>query len=186
MGQASKFNDARVLRSDETSLLKDELHVLMNNITQGDNDFDDLRKLESIWTKFNNASSGYIEQADEVRDVFDTALRTYDSQSPELRLAGKAIYDFAMSAGQEQFDDVILRMSEYEFIKTRWTKNTKLIASTDMRKKLLRIYDAVVNAKGVRFMGAAKQAWVEGEPEPLVKPQADTIEPESATTVAAI
>jgi hypothetical protein len=165
MGSDKSFNDARVLRTDGTILLKRQLRMLLSNLEQGEHNLQDLRKLDGISKKIEEELGDYAEELDKLTEAMTEAVREYGVESAELRTASKEANQYVAEHGSSQCDDVIITPSEWDWIKTRWAANSKLVGTRSIRADILAIDDVVQNAKGVKFT-KDKQAWVQGEPEP--------------------
>lgn len=162
----SQAYDAKVLRSNETSLTLEELRLLYSNLEVGDNTVQDLRKLTNIGDKLEAALGDYYQRVDaailESRRFARGPNANLETINNALNLI---ISQLDESLGQEFAPDVILTLPEWQWIMDRWKANSKFVGRKDIRVKLLRIDDAVTQAKGVRFTGHSML--IEDEPERL-------------------
>lgn len=166
----SEFNDARVLRSDETTLLLEEMRILYRNISAGESNMDDVKHLNRIWPKLEDAMGDFYVKVELAMGECKRAIVAGTSEAMANSVLNLLLNKLdASPEGQELCPDVILPMLEWQWIMDRWRKNSKF-ANVDREAvtKLLRIEDVITNAKGVKFIGKEKRAWVRGEPNPTV------------------
>lgn len=165
----SKFNDARVLRSDETSLKLEELRMLYNNLESGEHDSASLRKLTSVGNKLEEALGDYYQKIDAA--ILEARRAVREGANAGITEAAVNLIinqlDAAQDQGQSLAPDIILQLNEWQWVMDRFRANKSFTGIKEIRIKWLRIEDAIVNAKGIKFMGSSKRAWVEGEPEPM-------------------
>lgn len=167
---SESFSDAKVIRSDETILTLQELRLLLSNLESGENTPRDLTTLTSISTKIDDALGEYGEKyyaSISAARRKTRELTSQDSLQDIDRALGLIIARLDDELGNDPAPDILFKISEWDWMKDRWEGNKKLSGDREMRVKLIRIYDALVNAKGVRFVGKNKIAWVKGEPEPI-------------------
>lgn len=166
----SIFKDAKVLRSDETTLVLEELRILYNNLESGEHDSASLKKLTTVGDKLETAMGMYYQQCDAAILRVRAAVRSgADAQTAESAVI-LVLSTLDADQGQELAADVILTMNEWQWMMERWKDNKRFTGVKEIRLKLLRIEDAIVNAKGVKFINRGKHdsaAWIEGEPEPM-------------------
>lgn len=167
MGSDKSFNDARVLRTDETTLSKKRVRMLLDNLETGDHTLGDLRKLDGIASKMAEALGDYNIEYDRLTSEVNAAVREHGMDSMEFRQASLELGNLATEAGAELIFDVLVTPSEWDWIKERWQANTKLSGYKAIRADVLAIDDVVMHAKGVKLVGSEKRAWVQGEPEPM-------------------
>ena len=169
MGSDKSFNDARVLRSDDTTLNIKQLGMLIANLETGEHNLADLRKLQAIDNKIAASLGDYGSGLDRLTDASQDAARQHGIESTEFREAANAVNDYVNLHGAELASDVIITTGEWDWIKTRWNANSKLVGTRNVRADILAIDDAVSNAKGVKLVshGDRKSVWVQGEPEPM-------------------
>jgi hypothetical protein len=164
----SKFNDGRVIRSNETTLTLVEIRMLMANLESGENDVNDLRKLTSIANKIEEVLGEYGQRVE--ANLIDARKKLRESSNnPEFAnivnaAVSAAIENLDETLGAELAPDIILSMTEWQWALDRWRRNSKFVGIKQIREKLLRIDDALANAKGIRLIG--KSVWVKGEPAP--------------------
>lgn len=159
-----KFDDAKVLRSNETTLVLQEIRILYANLESGDNDIQDLKKLTTIGTKLEECMGEYYEKIDGATTQARINVRSGADPNTTEQVLNLVIAQLDAMYGEGLADDVILTMSEWQWMRDRWKRNNKLIGQKEIRLKILRIDEALENAKGVQFVN--KAAWVQGEPEP--------------------
>lgn len=168
--KAARFTDAKVLRCDDVTLFLSEIRMLAKNMELGEHSVKDLRTLTSIGDKLDEALGELGAELDSAQKHLNEVIQDLGGDSIEARDANKVFIKAAKRLDNEIAPDVILTLAEADWIRERWDKNTKLVGEKETRAKILRIDDVVHNMKGVRFVGAAKAAWIEGEPEPMVSP----------------
>lgn len=157
----SKFNDGRVLRSDSVTLTKKELRIFYTTIEQSSNTGDDLEKLDAIAGKIEEVLGEYYElvEAEQTK-----ARNQVIAGTPEPLVnvhMNLKIQELDNNMGIELAEDIILQMEEWFWLKERFNNRTDFVGTKEARKIILRIKDALNNAKGIRFVG--KQIWVRGE-----------------------
>lgn len=167
MGSDKSFNDARVLRTDDTTLSKKQVKMLLDNLESGDHTMADLRKLNSIASKMEEALADYATEFDNLTTDINQALREHGSDSQEFRQPSAALNKLALTEGANLVDDILITPPEWDWIKERWKLNSKLSGFKQVRMDILAIDDVVEHAKGVKLVGNEKRAWVQGEPEPI-------------------
>lgn len=172
MGSDKSFNDARVLRSDDTVLSVKQLRMLVANLETGEHNLGDLAKLQDIDDKITEILGEYSEELDRLTDASNDAFRTYGQDSMEFREAAIALSNYITDYGGAKAQDVIITTSEWDWIKTRWAGNTKLVGTRNVRGDILAVNDVVRHAKGVKFVsnGTLKAAWIAGEAHPFAEP----------------
>lgn len=164
------FNDARVLRSDENILTLCELRLLLTNLESGDHTTKDLLTLAEISSKIDDALGDYGERC--YAAIMTARRKSRELNTPEAlgmidQALGITLSKLDDEFGEELAPDIMFKISEWEWMKDRWTSNKRLRGDREIRHKLIRINDALTNAKGVKFVGKDKLAWVKGEPEPI-------------------
>jgi hypothetical protein len=159
------FNDARVLRSEKTTPKVRQLKMLISNLETGDHGIPDLKKLQSISVKIEEALGDYSTEIDRLNDALKDAAVEYGMESQELRDTSRALNAYIAEVGDIKVPDVIITTGEWDWIKTRWSSNSKLSGARNVRLDVLALDDIITNAKGVKFVGESKRAWVQGEPE---------------------
>lgn len=161
----TKFNDARVLRSIETTLRLEEVKLLYSNLESGKHDAQDLQKLTSIGEKLEEAMGAYYKQAEAViTQARINVLTTSVDPNATQQAVNIVLNQLDMTQGQSDASDIILTLPEWQWIMDRWRKNVDFSGIKEIRLKILRIQDAVENARGVRFIGS--HVWIQGEPNP--------------------
>lgn len=170
MGQSKDFTDARVLRSDDTTLTLSELRLLQGNLEAKENSIRDLRNLTELDIKLEEALGEYGQRV----EAAIAAARRNARQNPDPELVAKIdgalnllLANLDDTAGAELAPDVILKPSLLDWMRERFEAGTKFAGTKEIRLKLLRIADVLSNSKGVKFVGKDKRAWIEGEPEPM-------------------
>lgn len=176
-----RFDDAKVLRSDETTLTQEELRILYSALESGENDIADLKKLTSVGNKIEASLGEYYTKVEAAIMAARSSVRSgVDPQKADAAV-NLIVAGLDAQYGQALSEDVLLTTNEWQWLSDRWSKNNKFIGSKDIRIKILRIDEAVTNAKGVAFVGKNKAVWVQGEPEPFGQVSAV---PEATTTAS--
>lgn len=158
MGQA--FDDARLLRSRDTTLTQEEVRLLYGNLETGSNNIQDLRKLNSIGDKIEAALGDYYTKIDAAVLQGKAAVRAgADPQQAEKALA-MVLNQLDSTQGQEPCADIMLSLNEWQWAMDKWKANTNFVGLKEIRTKLLRVNDALTNALGVKFEDG--QAVIEG------------------------
>lgn len=159
-----QFNDGRVLRSDNTTLLLCEVRELYKLLQQGDNDIHDIEKLRDIGKKIRGVLGTYYDNADNLLMEARAKMRS-GIPAPLVDLEyNLKIEELDQIEGQDLAADVLLKMAEYNWILNR-LKDRKGYSGDDRAiERALRIHDAVTNAKPFQYVG--NDVWVKGEPEP--------------------
>lgn len=164
MGQASKFKDGKVLRSENTKLTLLELRMLYQVMEEGANTVDDVQRLTDIGHKIEPALGEYYERIYAAQLASRTQVRE-GASAEHATLAMNIIMDKLDSQyGNDPADDILLTNNEWEWMADRWRNNKQFSGSREAREHILRITDVVRNALGVKYVN--KQAWVENDPEP--------------------
>lgn len=164
--------DGRILRSDETSLTLADVRELYFLLKQGDNDIHDLEMLRDIRIKVKRALGRYYDDAEALMMTARLHMRN-GMPAPiadlDYNLALEKLND---EAGNDYVEDIPLKMAEYNWILAR-LKDRKNYSASDDRSadRILRIHDAVTNAKEFEYRNGA--ICVRGEPEP---PEARNVE----------
>lgn len=167
---SESFNDARIIRSDEVTLTLQELRLLLSNLESSDNTTRDLVTLTAVSTKIDEALGSYGDKYYAAVSAARRKSRELDSQESLLaidRALGIIIARLDEEFGDISAPDILFKSHELDWMKDRWESNKRLSGDREMRVKLMRIHDALVNSKGVKFVGKNKVAWVKGEPEPI-------------------
>lgn len=162
----NNFADAKVLRSEDVTLNNRQLRMLIGNLEQGDHKIEDLKRLHKVSTKIEEVLGDYATEFEHLSTLVQEAVREHGTDSQEFRDANLVIHRFTTTEGANITSDVILTLAEYDWIKTRWAANTKLVGVRSVREDVLALDDAIQNSKGVKFVGEQKRAWVQGEPAP--------------------
>lgn len=163
----NNFTDGKVLRSQDSALNKRQLRMLLGNLEQGEYDVTSLRRLQTVSTKIETALGEFFTEMLNLGSKFDRALNEYGPNSQEFRDVNISLAAYNREAGDELVEDVVVSMTEYDWIKERWNSNKKLMGTRDIRLDLLAIDAAIGNALGIKLVD--KQVWVQGEeaPEPV-------------------
>lgn len=161
----TKFNDARVLRSLETTLTLEEVRMLYSNLESGKHDAQDLQKLTGIGEKLEEAMGAYYKQAEAViTQARINVLTTSADPNATQQAVNMVLNQLDMQQGHAEAPDIILTMPEWQWVMDRWRKNVEFSGIKEIRIKTLRLQDVIENARGVRFIGS--HAWIQGEPNP--------------------
>lgn len=176
----NSFSDGKVIRSDDTTLTCEELYMLKKNLSLGEHDMASLRKLQKVSDKIEEAIEPHADAIDHLTKNVQDMLNTEGVNSTEFREANNALIAANKEASASIGGDVILTMTEYDWLKERWKANKNFVGNDEVRAKLFHIDDAVLEAKGVKFVGSSKKVWVEGEPQPMPEPADEATKPNLA------
>jgi hypothetical protein len=167
MGQASKFKDGKVLRSQENTLSLLDLRTLYQTLESGENSLDDVQRLADIGHKIEPVLGEYYERLYAAMLAARASVRQgadQDQANMALGIVSDKL-DEEFDAEEAQVPDVFLTMNEWEWIADRWRGSKKFVGVREARERILRINDVVKNALGVKYIN--DRMWLENEPEPV-------------------
>lgn len=174
MSQSKQFSDGKVLRSEDVSLTLREVRELFTMLKQGDNDIDDIEKISSIGKKIRAALGEYYEHADQLGIQSRGKLRGgMHPQMVDLEY-NLALETLDESEGGEYVADIPLLMSEWQWAKDRLKDRNNYSGDDRAVERVLRIRDAVENAKN--YQKFYDTIWVKGEPQPQVNIASERVE----------
>jgi hypothetical protein len=157
--------DGRILRSDETTLTLAEVREFYALLKQGENDIHDLEMLRDIRIKIRGVLGEYYDRAEALMMQARLHVRNgMPGQIADLDYA-LAIEKLDSEEGSDYCADIPLKMAEYNWILARLKDRKNYSGDDRMADRILRIHDAVTNAKEFERRGG--NIAVKGEPEPI-------------------
>lgn len=156
------------------TLTKQELHTVVVNVggKPGGNDLDDLRKLREGREALKEFCRDYVDRLDEIaasvreaaEDADDAGELTPERDAAINRQAQRAVRVANETLGAESVD-VRIEDAVHQSVKDRWKALSGWKGDEETQDRILRITDALDQAKAVRFDEDAK-AWLEAESAP--------------------
>lgn len=181
MSQHSKFTDGKILRAKNLHLLVPDLMMLLRGLeTAPNHNIDDLRRLDAIRNKVNDAleegaPAFYAEYTDAVNGVeMEVAEKNIVNGMLVAMLREQALRPIMLNPdyANTQAPDVYLSATDWSWAQKKWRSRESLAGDPDNTARTLRIADVLDGALGYKNMPDRTIA-IEGETDD----DSDTAEP---------
>ena len=172
---SSKYSDGKVLRSKETTLFAPDLIVLRNGLEGLNHNATDLRTLDEIVDKINNALE---EGASELYTEYTDALNAVELEVGEKNITNDMAIEFLREQAtrpivQKHADvsapDVLISLSDWTWIKRKWNTRENFAGDTVNRKRTLRLTDVIEKPLGYKLSDGKVR--IEGDDDEAQQPK---------------